>query len=89
MPGGGQDREGHGLFVKNRHTHQLAAVFRRQPEISIIGRRKVKKITALILCLCIFAGLLCACGNPSAGKGAAEGSSSENDNNAALPIDYI
>ena len=80
MPGGGKDREGHGLFVKI-DTHQLAAIFRRQPEISIIGRRIVKKITALSLCLCIFAGLLCACGTPSTGNGAAEEISSENDNN--------
>ena len=42
----------------------------------------MKKITTLILCLGIFAGLLCACGTPASGKGAAEGTTSENDNNA-------
>ena len=42
----------------------------------------MKKITTLILCLGIFAGLLCACGTPAAGKGAAEGTTSETDNTA-------
>ena len=42
----------------------------------------MKKITAMILFLGIIAGLLCACGTPSAGKGGAEGTSSENANNS-------
>ena len=42
----------------------------------------MKKITAIILFLGIIAGLLCACGTPSAGKGGAEGTSSENANNS-------
>ena len=42
---------------------------------------RVKKITTLILCLGIFAGLLCACSAPAAGKGAAKGTASEKDNN--------
>lgn len=42
----------------------------------------MKKITAMILFLGIITGLLCACGTPSAGKGGAEGTSSENANNS-------
>ena len=41
----------------------------------------MKKIKILILCLGIFAGLLCACSAPAAGKGAAKGTASEKDNN--------